>query len=485
MAPKDAASLPFFVFQGEPSPPPDACSQNWARLLRCFRAGALLAVGLFVSASYFQYSRWHRCSSPRLIVEDGVGLPKEFQQTWAAYSPYFAAADYDAPPGDCEITQANLLQRHGARYPTAGNTHDMKIALQKLLDATVYTDKAFEFLATFEWDLGEADLLPLGEKEAFDSGSEHYSRYKHLITGDMLPFVRASGSERVIYSAANWTAGFASASGHMYSPEIAVIIPEMHDSNNTLDDYMCPNFDDQEDQAHVWLDVFVPPIADRVNQAVPGAELSNQDIADLMPLCAFETVFHGTTSPFCTIFSLEEFKAHEYYDDLKKFYHTGYGNALGPVQGVGYVNELLARLTGTPVLDRTQTNRTLDSSPITFPLDRTFYADFSHDNEMIAIYAALGLFPQDEYPSTTLPDPVRTWRVSRMTPFSGRLITEKLLCKRGGEHKEYVRMLVNDAVQPLASCGAHGDGLCEIGAFIESQGYARSNGNGDWDKCFS
>ena len=69
-----------------------------------------------------------------------------------------------------------------------------------------------------------------------------------------------------------------------------------------------------------------------------------------------------------------------------------YGNPLGRVQGVGYVNELLARLTQTPVRDHTQTNRTLDGAPATFPLNRTLYADFSHDNQMAAIYAALGLF---------------------------------------------------------------------------------------------
>jgi hypothetical protein len=42
---------------------------------------------------------------------------------------------------------------------------------------------------------------------AFDSGSEHYLRYKHLVTGSQLPFVRTTDSERVVYSAANWTQG--------------------------------------------------------------------------------------------------------------------------------------------------------------------------------------------------------------------------------------------------------------------------------------
>jgi len=129
-----------------------------------------------------------------------------------------------------------------------------------------------------------------------------------------------------------------------------------------------------------------------------------------------------------------------------------YGQALGRVQGVGYVNELLARLTGQPVKDHTQTNSTLDSSPATFPLDRTLYADFSHDNQMIAIYAALGLFPQPHDLDPSKPDPLRTWVTSELVPFSARMVTEKLWCVSGsGEDEdeyEYVRIFVNDALQP-------------------------------------
>jgi hypothetical protein len=178
-----------------------------------------------------------------------------------------------------------------------------------------------------------------------------------------------------------------------------------------------------------------------------------------------------------------------------------YGQALGPVQGVGYINELLARLTGSPVQDNTQTNRTLNSSPTTFPLNRTLYADFSHDNEMIAIYAALGLFKQSAPLDPTKPDPGRTWITSHMTPFSGRMVTERLSCltttsipyeeetqtsqTTKAAANVYVRILVNDALQPLEFCGADEDGICQLDAFVESQAYARNDGEGDFEKCYA
>lgn len=157
-----------------------------------------------------------------------------------------------------------------------------------------------------------------------------------------------------------------------------------------------------------------------------------------------------------------------------------YGQELGPVQGVGYINELIARLTGTAVQDNTQTNRTLDSDPETFPLDRKIYADFSHDNQMIAIYAAMGLFPQKITPDPINPQSNRTWYVSRMTPFSAQMVTEKIQCGK----TTYVRVLVNDAVQPLKFCGASSNGMCELDAFVASQVYARSNSASDFEKCF-
>lgn len=145
------------------------------------------------------------------------------------------------------------------------------------------------------------------------------------------------------------------------------------------------------------------------------------------------------------------------------------------------MNELLARLTGKPVSDTTQTNTTLDSSPETFPLNRTLYADFSHDNQMIAIYAAMGILRPLTALDPEKPDPSRTWLVSQLVPFGGKFVTERLDC----EGRESVRMLLNDAVVPLEICGAGENGVCTLDAFVSSQGYSRNNGEGDWPLCFS
>jgi len=94
--------------------------------------------------------------------------------------------------------------------------------------------------------------------------------------------------------------------------------------NDTLTNHMCPNAGESDHQTNHWLSVFAPPIVARINQAAPGADLSDVDIPHLMSLCPFETVAKQTTSYFCDIFTQKEFEAFEYYYDLEKFYAFGY-----------------------------------------------------------------------------------------------------------------------------------------------------------------
>ena len=107
---------------------------------------------------------------------------------------------------------------------------------------------------------------------------------------------------------------------------------------------------------------------------------------------------------------------------------------------------------------------------------------------MIAIYSALGLFKQSLPLDPTEPDPGRTWITSHLTPFSGRMVTERLSCRTSqteATNDVYVRILVDDAVQPLEFCGADEDGICGLDAFVESQAYARNDGEGDFEKCYA
>ncbi|KAI9070321.1 acid phosphatase [Trametes sanguinea] len=416
-----------------------------------------------------------------------LGVPKSLQTKWAQYSPWHPLDKYRAPPAGCNITQVHILQRHGARYPNAEDGQNYSRAVDHLASADKFRDKRLKFLKEYEYDLGADDLVPFGASQTFEAGQIAFKRYAQLVNTTQIPFVRAAGAPRVISTATNWTVGFAAASHQRYQPYLNVIISEEY--NNTLNND-CPNAGDGTPEMETWRSVFAPPIAKRLTKGAPGAELTNDDVFHLMAMCPFDSVAKETMSPFCAMFTEDEFRAFEYHGDLEKYYKTGYGEKLGPIQGVGYVNELLARLTGTPVKDHTTHNSSLE-----FPLDRTVYADFTHENLMIAVYAAMGLFNVTEpldprhMPSPDHKDPSgQSWIASRMVPFSSRMVTERLACVRPDYNEEekigtYVRVLVNDEVQPLEFCGGE-EGLCELEKFVESQAYARSSGNGDFDLCY-
>lgn len=204
----------------------------------------------------------------------------------------------------------------------------------------------------------------------------------------------------------------------------------------------------------------------------------------MMDLCPFETVAsaQGHISPFCGLFTEDEWVSYDYYQTLGKYYGYGAGSPLGPTQGVGFVNELIARLTGTPVNDSTTTNRTLDADESTFPLNRKLYADFSHDNDMISIFAALGLYsstPALEKQRVMSEDEMEGFGAGRTVPFAGRAVVEKLTCEGKGE---VVRVVMNGRVLPLEMCRGDGEGRCMLQAFVEGLAFAREGGR--WEECF-
>lgn len=279
----------------------------------------------------------------------------------------------------------------------------------------------------------------------------------------------------------------------------AILIPEDPSFNNTLSHDLCTSFESGQfshgglDAQAVFAETFVPPIQARINEDLKGVNLTSKEIIYLMDLCPFDTVdprdipgqYEAPLSPFCHLFTTSEWHSYDYYQSLGKFYGFAQGNPMGPTQGVGFANELIARLTNSPVIDHTSTNSTLDSSQKTFPTDKntTMFADFSHDNDMMAIYAALGLLNAtkalDKENLQTI-DEMAGYSTSRVVPFGARAYFEKMRC--GGQEEELVRVLINDRVIPLQNCGADRLGLCKLGAFVDSLTFPRHDGH--WDQCF-
>lgn len=445
-----------------------------------FRSPPLIAISLF------PFSTSKSCDT----IDEGYRCSPKTTHYLGQYSLWYSVpSEIDvAPPKGCEVTFANVLSRHGGRDPTFGKSIAYHLLIAEIQNTSTSYPDAFKFLKDYDYALGADELTDAGRQEMVNSGAHFYRRYQKLMD-ENTPFVRAGGQHRVVESAERWLMGVAQ-SLNTKPQKIDLVIPEGRNWNNTLSHDICPAFEGGPnhglgDRAQkIWAAKFVPPIQNRVNSAL-GTNLSATSIVYMMDMCPFDTLAHPSAqlSEFCKLFTDKEWREYDYFQTLGKYYGYSVGNPLGPTQGVGYVNELLARLTKKPVEDNTNTNRTLDSDPKTFPLDRKVYADFSHDNDISGVLAALGLYNKTKTLSnTTIEDTKQThgYSAAWTVPFAARLYVEKLQCK--GEKEESVRVIVNDRVQPLEFCDGDRFGRCTLSKFVESQNFARSGGL--WERCY-
>lgn len=460
----------------------------------CLRKVKLLTLGRYTSTTRHTLSGRSTCNS----IHKGYQCHPDVSHHWGQYSPYFSLKHQskistDVPPR-CSVTFVQALSRHGARYPTShANEKYTKLVDEIHKTAKKYKGR-FSVLKDYRFHLGADDLTGFGKQQMIESGMEFYHRYK-LLARNNVPFVRSAGSDRVVASGDYFSEGFQAAKARdsrsnktQLSHIGNVVIPEGSKWNNTLDAGSCPSFG--SGPAHLaqkqFLKQFAPPILKKISAGLPGTRLTNEDVPLLMDLCPFETVAQNNTgklSPVCGLFSRSDWRSYDYYNTLGKFYGHGKGNPLGPTQGVGFVNEVIARMTHSPVQDHTSVNQTLDSDAATFPLHAALYADFSHDNTITSILFALGLYNDTaDLPTNKVQSVGKShgYSSSWTVPFASRAYIEMMQCG-AATNEPLVRAIVNDRVVPLRGCPVDKLGRCRRDDWIRGLDFARGGGN--WSSC--
>ncbi|KAG2150718.1 histidine phosphatase superfamily [Suillus bovinus] len=420
---------------------------------------------------------------------DGADTTFNVTRHWGNLSPMYSVDSFGLPdaspviPEGCGINAVHLLMRHGARYPGAGEPGSSQFA-SAIHDAA--SQEGFnatgdlEFLATWTYNLGEGELTPFGRQSMFSNGVAFRYRYGELLNAFTdLPVFRTTSEDRMVDSILNFAAGFFGVRTYQTDYHQEIII-EANGFNNTLAPFeVCPNANSQDvgnfgdGQASEWANIYLQNARRRLQPMVQGLNLTIPLLIDMQALCAFETVALGY-SKFCDLFTDEEWEGYDYFVDLVNedfWYSSGPGNPTAAAQGLGYVQELVSRLTHTPItVWNSSTNSTLDSSNITFPLNQPIYVDFSHDVVLASVATALNftsLAASGPLPTDHIP-PHRSYRSSQIAPFSGQLVTQVLSCP-ASEEPTHIRFLLNDGVVPLTGihgCTEDSNGLCALPGFI-------------------
>ncbi|KAB5536500.1 acid phosphatase [Coniochaeta sp. 2T2.1] len=401
-------------------------------------------------------------------------------------SPGFGVNEYPIPP-NAEIVQVQMLSRHGARYPTKNNNvYDFgkRIGAADELKAS----GPLAFLNGWEYQLGQEILVQRGRQELFDSGVLHSYMYSSLYNPNSKIIVRTTTQDRMLKSAEYFVAGFF---GLEWTNNATIeVIIEQDTFNNSLAGWLnCPNGHKAPrlgtEAQKVWVETYLQNATERLKQYVDGYNWTVQDTYAAQNMCPYETVAYGF-SRFCSLFTYEEWIGFSYSVDIAFQYNDGFQSPFGRAVGIGYQQEVIARLKNhTLGYSGSQINTTLDNNTVTFPLNQSLYLDFTHDTNIISVLTAFGLQQfADKLPNDTYPGE-HNFTVGHMTPFGARLDIEIIKTPKplaadrsgylptGGETK-YVHFILNQRTVPLGwsfpECDVYRvDGWCEFDTFLQVQ----------------
>lgn len=408
---------------------------------------------------------------------------RPIHHNWGTASPYHPATELFTEthnayvlPEQCHITQVHLLYRHGARYPVHGRRKGPGNFGKKIKKArrrgTLVATGSLEFLNTWKYRLGRAQLVPFGAQEMFSAGVDAHYAYGALLGAydeGFRPVVRTTSQSRMLDSARYWTLGFFG--WDACSLVNIAVIPEAPGYNNTLSPkHTCPGrVEPARAQGSTlskeWRSIYLREALQRLQADLGGITLTHTDVTNMMQLCAFETLALGF-SEFCRLFTYEEWEGFEYDTDIH--FQSEYGfTPRGRALGIGWVTEFAERLAQARLdVPPTTQNTTLNSDPRYFPLDQPLYADFTHDTVLMSVISALNLTQLSMNLDATQIDHHRTFRTSNVTPFGARMAWEVISCGR----QRYIRLLLNGVIVPLNSdqgCAPRTDGLCELDKFLQ------------------
>lgn len=362
-------------------------------------------------------------------------------------------------PDQCTLEQVHLFLRHGERYPTKSSGKLWEKIMAKFDNHTETFVGELAFLNDYTFfvqnkNYYEKETSPAnsegtyaGSQTATRLGGSFRAKYKSLFnsTSETLK-VFTSNSGRVHVTARNFARGFM---GDEYSDKSVNFYVLDEDKtkgansltasngctafNNTINEHIYDKYDAS----------YLKVARDRILKGNEGLNLSTSEIQAFFGWCAYELNVRGQ-SPFCKLFTNEEFIKYSYSVDLEKYYANGPANNMTSVIAAPYLNATLKFLK--------------EENP-----DYKVLVSFSHDTDIEIIYSGLGLYGnQVDLPVDHIPFP-NPYPHNNISPQGGRIVTEKYSCNG----QSYVRFILNDAVIPLQKCQSGPGFSCKLSDYEE------------------
>ncbi|KAI9842419.1 MAG: acid phosphatase pho5 [Sclerophora amabilis] len=395
------------------------------------------------------------------------------------------------PPEGCEVDQVHMMSRHGERFPTTSAGARMLDLLKRIRESSVQLKGDLEFVNDWEYFTQDPSkhleqLVTVGPYagtlEAFTTGVKLRTRYAHLLPANSdepkAAPVRlwASDSNRVIDTARYFRAGFFGLDdGHEARKASSLqVIPETADlgADTLTPGDTCLKYRNDIERGHDYgaamlakfRATYLGAIGARLQKQNPQMEKRFEDgeIYSMQEMCGFETLARGS-SPWCDVFTHDDWENFEYARDVIHYYRAGPGNRYGPAMGWLWLNATANLLSAGPS----------STAPLFF--------SFVHDGDIIPMLAALDIFASKDkhhLPVTHVPKE-RTWRTSQVTPMGGRVIFERLTCRPSSSSSSastsseqtgkssFIRININDGIVALPDCSSGPGHSCPLPEFLE------------------
>lgn len=414
---------------------------------------------------------------------------------WGNLSPWYSvpSSDYGLDetspliPEGCDITQMHLLYRHGARYPTSGaapSTFASELAAAAKGNSSLSFSGDLSFLSDWTYKLGAELLTPFGRSQNFQLGVQYRQLYGKLLNNfteaGTLPVFRTESQDRMVKTANNFAAGFFGVPEYLDQVNIEILVETAGVNNSGAPYETCTNADVTargsigSTASTAFAATAFNATIDRFNSQSSGMTFNYTHVIAMLQLCSYETNALGY-SKFCELFSEEDFINYEYYYDIAFYYNNGPGSPVAAAQGKSYLEEFVARFTGTYPKADSSLNATYDNSSTYFPLDQSIYADATHEVVVLDTLTAFNLTALFNGPALNLKhnDHTNNFVASKVVAFATHFTVQVLECPAYQPTKQ-IRFLVNDAVVPVSpeqggsytGCDSNADGLCAFDTVV-------------------
>ncbi|WWD03521.1 hypothetical protein V865_001574 [Kwoniella europaea PYCC6329] len=452
----------------------------------------------------------------------------------SAISPFYIPTEKPTSlPPKCELDRVSLLIRHSS---IQGNDDEFEQTMKPFIDKIRNIPKEnlpkegpWKFLRDWDTPIKEETLevvSPQGKKDAKFLGKYIRDQYEPLFPPkkktstkkdkNKTPYkVWTASSTRDIDTAKSYIkGGFPShqsgndGEGDGEVVQLVKVPNKAKDWDRSLTPHKaCDTFEKESslEPANKWLGVYAPKVIERLRGIIPeiADQLVDQDILAMQMLCGYESIAVGH-SPFCHLFTDEEWLDVEYYFDVRFHYMMGYGSSLSPYLGMPWAKTAKHLLAGkdtdgddngghTPNQDDEGTLGIFKKGgklpepklPPNATHTQLLHPSFTHRESPAFVAVFLNLFnssshahPAFEVPPLDHRVDDRAWRTSHLVSFLGHVALERFHCK--GDKEEYVRAVVNGRAEKMSGCEDGKEGSCKWKTF-DKWVDERAQRWGDWE----